>query len=1231
MSEEKVSDFVHLHLHTDYSLLDGACAFEKPDKNTKAPLPELLKAHHMKACAITDHGFMGGCLNFSSEMTANKMKPIIGCEMYLAKKSRFEKNVESKGYAHLVLLAKDFKGYQNLCKLMTAAYMEGFYYKPRIDKELLHKHSEGIIALTACLAGEIPQALLQGYDKQAHELVDEYIQIFGKENLFVELMDHGIAEQKLVNSKLIPLARDFGLKLVATNDVHYLKKEHAEAHDLLLCIGTKSKVSDEKRMRFESKEFYLKSEAEMRAIFPDHPEAITNTRLVEEMCHLVIPTLSNTKGLSHYPIYDVSKSPYPTQRDYLRDICLDGVLDRYGFNPKTDEINDEKTYSLATRKEVMERLDFELSIIDKMGFNSYYLVVWDFLKFARDAKIPVGPGRGSGAGSIAAYVCHITDIEPLRYGLLFERFLNPERVSPPDFDIDFCERRRGEVIEYVRGKYGADSVAQIGTYGTLKPKAAIKDIARVLNYPPQVGDKITKTLVGSPDTLGEKTLKESPQFKVLLETDPETKLIVEKATPIFNLNRNMTIHAAGVIIGDQPLDNVVPLAKGANGEIVTQYPAGPCEYMGLLKMDFLGLRTLTICQDAVDLIKESKGIEINLSTLPVDNGAAYELIARGDTKGVFQLESGGMRNLCRQLSATKLEEIIALIALFRPGPMDFIPAYIAGQKDPRKIVYAHELLRPISEETYGILVYQEQVMQAARTVAGYSLGGADMLRRAMGKKKPEEMAKQREIFVEGAKTVNHIPAEKANEIFDILEKFAAYGFNKSHSAAYAVIAYRTAFLKANYPVEFMAACLTAELSNAEKMREFIAECQSMKIEVLGPDVNNSFTQFSVDGKNIRFGLAAIKGVGTTGTDAIIANRKEHGIFKSFEDFCNRCVELLSEASIESLIRAGGFDTMGAKRSQLLAVLPDVLKQAKQIAKDLVSGQDSFFDLLGDQENQNELMNSEFLYPDLEEMDESEMLKDEMRLVGFYLSGHPLSKYGIVLRDYMTHSLSELSREPEVDEEGNVSLESEEDLVESDTPVRVAGILKSVQNKMTKNDKPMSILVLEDLTGRIDCLAMGKTLSDSLQGADSVDLPENTMTSMYLKPDHFVMIEGVLSRKEGKSPSIFCDKIMPLQAVQEHFTNELHIHIFENQFASDHLMKLQDILTRYPGTTRLVLCLKTVDNYVVFLHTSEAFYVRCSSALIDEVTQLLGDQACRFKANITLRERRKRYVPRVIES
>lgn len=1207
------SDFVHLHLHTDYSLLDGATAFEAPDKETKPPLSEQLKAYNMSACAITDHGFMGGCINFYDIMNKAKIKPILGCEMYLAKKSRLIHSKESREYAHLVLLAKNHKGYQNLCKLMSTAFIDGFYYKPRIDKEILTAHAEGIIALSACLAGEIPQALLYDDKKTAHALTDEYIQIFGRENFFIELMDHGMEEQKKVNRALIPLAHEFGLKTVATNDVHYLKKEHAAAHELLLCIGTKSKLSDEKRFRFSSNELYLKSEEEMRPLFPECPEAITNTRLVAEMCEVFIETTDTNAKLNHYPVYDISTTAFSSQKEYLRKICEDALPERYGFEIQAENKTPEQQV-------IIDRMNFELDIIDRMGFSSYYLVVWDFLHFARLSKIPVGPGRGSGAGSIAAYLTHITDIDPIHYNLLFERFLNPERVSPPDFDIDFCERRRGEVIEYVRKKYGSDAVSQIGTYGTLKPKAAIKDVARVMGYLPQEADRITKTIEGSPDTL-KKTFegKENPDFKVMYDTDKDVKKIVDNAIPLFNLNRNMTIHAAGVIIGDQPLENVVPLAKGNNGEIITQYSAVPCEHLGLLKMDFLGLRTLTILQDAADLVKQTRDIEIDFSTLSIDDAKTYELIGRGDTVAVFQLESGGMRDLCRKLNPTKLEEIIALIALYRPGPMQFIPTYILGQKDPRTVSYAHPLLEPICKETYGIMVYQEQVMEAARRIAGYSLGGADMLRRAMGKKKPEEMAKQRSIFIEGAEKFNNIPAEKAGEIFSVLEKFAEYGFNKSHSAAYAMVAYRTAYMKANYPVEFMAAVLTAELNHADKLRFFINECREMQIRIKGPDVNKSLLTFNVDGDVIRFGLAAIKGVGEIASQAIIDARAAEGPFKNFQDFCDRTHGKVTENTIQSLIRTGAFDATGAKRSQLLCILPDTIRQAKQSIKDRDAGQDSFFDMLGGDGDNNVLETT--LLPDIPELEESEMLKDENDLLSFWLSGHPLAKHEMILKTYSTCKIFDIAA-TENEEEADTPVMTDEPKEEENRPVRIAGLLRGVQRKVTKTGKSMMILELDDMTGRIESLVFEKLLNNPLEQLAPEGVSPETRLADILIPDAHILIEGFVSRRDGNAPTVMVERIIPLEKVPELLTLEIHLHFFEKNNDHNLLHQVDELCRANPGRTNLVLCVKTLDDEVAFIETSERRNVCVSEHFLNNVRQLLGHDSFRLKPDTKLPERRR---------
>ncbi|MCX6908392.1 MAG: DNA polymerase III subunit alpha, partial [Verrucomicrobia bacterium] len=811
------AEFVHLHQHTEFSLLDSACGVEAVAH----------RAHelHMPAVAITDHGNMFGVIEFYKAAEKNGVKPIIGCELYVAPSSRHDKQAMNAREAanHLVVLARDATGYANLVKLVTAAHLEGFYYKPRVDKELLAQHAKGLIALTSCLKGEVPQKLGEDQPKQARAAAEQFRQIFEPDCFYLELQDHGLEQQRKVNRSLRAMAKELGLPLVATNDVHYLKPEHSHAHDCLICIGTQTTLTDERRMRYSSDQFYMKSADEMAKLFAEVPEALQNTLRIAEQCNLRIGFGGNL-----YPNFDPPAGE--SREDYLRKLCNEGVRRRYNFDAAEPKTPDQHA--------VVKRMEMELRIIEKTGFVSYFLIVGDFVSYAKQRKIPVGC-RGSAAGSLVTYLLDISAVDPLRYGLLFERFLNPERISPPDIDIDLSDARRGEVIEYVRNKYGEQSVAQIVTFGTLGAKSVVRDVARVMGLPYGDGDRVARMI---PPDLGmtlHKALQVSAELKEAHENEPQIREIVEAAVVLEGLSRNSSTHAAGVVIGAQPLNEVIPLTRDQNGAIITQYAMGPLGDLGLLKMDFLGLRTLTVIADAVQRIRETRGIELDIERLPLDDKPTYELLNRGDTVGVFQLESSGMRDLCRKFVIEKLEHIIALIAIYRPGPMELIPSFIARKAGREEIIYEHSLLEEICRETYGIMIYQEQVMQAAQALAGYTLGGADVLRRAMSKKKPEEMAKQREKFVKGARATNKIPEAKAEAIFDLLDKFSGYGFNKSHAAAYGLIAYQTAYLKANYPVEFMAALLSSESGNQDKLVVFTGEAREMGIEVLPPDVNTS--------------------------------------------------------------------------------------------------------------------------------------------------------------------------------------------------------------------------------------------------------------------------------------------------------------------------------------------------------------------------------------------------------
>jgi DNA polymerase-3 subunit alpha len=945
------SNFIHLHVHTDYSLLDGACRIDR--------LMDRASALGMKSLAMTDHGNLFGAIEFYKAAKAKDIKPIIGCELYIAEHSRLDKagrNEEGKGYYHLGLLAKNLEGYQNLLKLVSDAHLKGFYYKPRTDMETLAKYAKGLIGFTGCLAAMVPQRLLHDDYEGARTLTSRFIDIFGRENYFVEIQDHGIPEQLKIIPGLLALAKEFDLKVICTNDVHYVRAEDAGPHDALLCIQTGSKIADKDRMRFSGTQFYLKSEEEMARLFSERPDSIANTKLVAEMCNLSIPFPKGSERYPRYPLSPEIKAKY-TAESYLNELCLKGLMKRYQVDytevskhpiliDRLAKLNNlpagqkpqAPDYSgLDASEELVLRMDYELSIIRVTGFIDYFLVVWDFINWAKSHGVPVGPGRGSGAGCLVAYLIGITNLNPIRFKLLFERFLNPERVSPPDFDIDFCMRRRGEVIDYVRQKYGNDCVANIVTYGTLGAKMVVRDVARVNDLPFSESDRLAKMIPDEINISLEDAIAKSADLRNEIERNPIARKIVEAGRVLEGMVRNTGKHAAGIIITDTPLDEYVPLTL-QEGDVTVQYDMGSVTKLGLLKMDFLGLKTLTVIADAVDNIRRTTTPNFDIETISLEDPATYLLLNSGKTVGVFQLESGGMQNACKQVGVSNIDDINAICALYRPGPMQFIPDYARGKKDPSSVEYPHPLLIPALEETHGIIVYQEQVMECAKVIAGYTLGGADMLRRAMGKKDADAMAKERIKFVAGAKTCHNIDEKKANEIFDLLNKFANYGFNKSHSASYALISYQTAFMKANYPVQFMAAVLSGEIGNAEKVAHFIDAAQAMNIEVLGPDVNESRESFTpvfrvvepggdptpfpgsppgLPHGSIRFGLAGIKGVGELAAKRIIEEHEAHGPYRNFADFMVRVdLRAINKRVIECLVLTGGFDFSGASRADL---------------------------------------------------------------------------------------------------------------------------------------------------------------------------------------------------------------------------------------------------------------------------------------------------------------------------
>ncbi len=1012
----------------------------------------------MPALALTDHGNLYGAIEFYNTAKSKGIKPIVGCELYLVETSRLEKHGrsdEGKTIFHLGLLAKSLKGYQNLLKLVSDAHLKGFYYKPRTDFATLAQYAGGLTGFTGCLASLVPQHLLYDRYDEARKACARFVDIFGRENYFVEIQDHGIAEQRKIIPGLLKLAEEFKLKVICSNDVHYVHGTDSGPHDAMLCIQTGAKIEDEKRMRFDGKEFYLKSREEMAKVFAEVPESVLNTQLVAEMCELTIPF---PKGSERYPKYPLPAEVKTDRAGYLRLLCIDGLKTRYNVDYATPA----KAADAALAKILVERLDYELSIIGSTGFIDYFLVVWDFIDWAKKHGIPVGPGRGSGAGCIVAYLLGITNLDPLRFKLLFERFLNPERVSPPDFDIDFCMRRRGEVIDYVRQKYGNDCVANIITYGTLGAKMVIRDVSRVHNLPYADADRLAKMI---PDELNislADAVKKSAELRDEVTKNPVAKKIFDQALVLEGMVRNTGKHAAGIIITDRPLEEFVPLTE-QEGDVTVQYDMNAVSKLGLLKMDFLGLKTLTVIADAVDNIRRTADPKFDIEKIQFDDAKTFALLNSGRTTGVFQLESGGMQNLCRQINLSTIDEIVALIALYRPGPMEWIPDYVRGKKDPETVKFPHPLLEEVCRETYGVMVYQEQVMEAAKIIAGYTLGGADMLRRAMGKKDAEAMAKEREKFVEGAKRVNNINEKTSDAIFDILNKFAGYGFNKSHSAAYAILSYQTGFLKANYPVQFMAAMLSSELGNSEKVSHFVGECEAMGLRVLGPDVNESremFTPVFSKGSDrgvaapsrsdgdatpssrsaaaIRFGLAGVKGVGELAAQKIIEEREKNGPYTDFPDFMSRVDgRAINKRVLEHLVKTGAFDFSGATRKKLFEGVDAAMATASSSARDKAAGQHSFLDSLAEEPTKNvggvPSPRIRLTVDGADDFTSAERLAFEKELLGFYVSGHPMNAYAGLTEAIDTFAIDELLQQG--------------DRIE----FRLCGIAGNIAKKLSKKD------------------------------------------------------------------------------------------------------------------------------------------------------------------------------------
>ena len=1069
-----MADFVHLHVHSEYSLLDGMSRIKD--------LPVRAKELGMKAIALTDHGVMYGAVDFYKECKKNDIKPIIGCEVYVAPHSRFDKEAgRDNGYNHLILLAKNKMGYQNLSKLVSLSFVEGFYYKPRIDLEILEKYSEGLICLSACLAGSLSQAIIQGNMEKAEEIALWHKRVF-KDDYYIEIQHNGLRQQIMVNQKLIQLARKLDIPLVATNDAHYLKKEDSYFHEVLLCIQTGKRMSDEDRMRFETEEFYIKSPEEMADYFSEFPDAIENTVKIAEKCNYDFEF-----GVTKLPNYDVPEE-YATHLDYFKDLCYKGIKNRYGENPS---------------EEVMSRLEYEISVIEKMGYVDYFLIVWDYINYAKSVGIPVGPGRGSGAGSIAAYAIGITDIDPLKYGLLFERFLNPERVSMPDFDVDFCYERRGEVIEYVERKYGKDHVSQIITFGTMAARMVIRDVGRVLDYPYSETDKLAKMIPMEVHITIPKALEQNREFKELYESNPSVKQLIDIAIKLEGLPRQASTHACGIVITKDPVDTYVPLYVN-DGNISTQYTMNLLEELGLLKMDFLGLRTLTVISDTEKLVKQNRGIDVEYDK-DMNDPKVYKLWANGESVGIFQFESQGMTNFMKELKPDCLEDIIAGVSLYRPGPMDQIPRYIKGKQNPGHNVYTHPALEPILNVTYGCMVYQEQVMQIVRELAGYSLGRADLVRRAMGKKKLDVMAKEREYFINGQVDENGnvlvpgcvrngIDKESANKIFDEMAEFAKYAFNKSHAAAYSVVSYRTAYLKTYYPEEFMAATLNSFLGNLDKVPIYIYECKRLNIGILKPDINKSFTKFTVQDKKIRFGLGSIKNVGISAIETVISERERNGEFESFTDFCERIQSgTVNRKCIECLIKAGCFDEMNQTRATLLASYERILDTINNQGRNSMANQVTMFDLVQPEET------VKYQYTVLKELDERELLAQEKEMIGIYISGHPLEKFKDAIQR-QTNINSIQIKDLNVENAGKFK---------DGQNVKYAGTITSVKKKYTKRNTIMAFVTVEDLYGSAEIVVFDSVFSR----CDNILVEEN-----------IVLVEGRLSIKEDEDARIIVQNI-----------------------------------------------------------------------------------------------------------
>lgn len=1133
------ADFVHLHLHTEYSMLDGSVRI--PHLMTR------VKETGMSAVAMTDHGVLHGAVDFYKQAQTHEVKPILGCELYVAPQSRHDKKSSSgRDVAyHLTVLAENNEGWDNLVKLVSAAHLEGFYYKPRVDKALLAEHARGLIALSGCLKGEINAAILADQTERAQKLTGDYADIFGNENFFLEMHDHGMDAQQKCNRYLTQLSRDLGLGLVAANDVHFLERSHHEAHDVMLCIGTNSMVHDERRLRY-SPELYLKSPDEMASLFAEFPDSLTNTLRIAERCHVEMEF-----GKPKFPVFPAPSGK--TREAYLRELCEEGFRKRYGETPEPH---------------LHERLNYELGVLEKLGFTSYFLIVWDFIHHAKNQGIPVGPGRGSAAGSMVAYVLGITDLDPVKFGLIFERFLNPERVSPPDIDVDFCQTRRGEVIEYVRQKYGERCVSQIVTFNQLGAKSVIRDVARVLGMSYGDGDRIAKMIPNELNITLEKAREKNPDLRAAIETEPGTQQIWGYSVVLEGLTRNAGIHAAGIVIGAEDLSTMIPLGRGKDNEVVTQYSMKPLTDLGMLKMDFLGLKTLTVIRDAEELI-HNKDPEFSIERISLKDQAAFDILNRGEQMGIFQFE-GGMARYCKSFGFSSLDDMNALCALYRPGPMDLIPDYINRKKGKTNIHYDHPLLQQITQETYGILIYQEQVQQAASLLAGYSLGQADILRRAMGKKDKDIMAKEREVFIAGCQKLNDIPVKKAAAIFDLLEKFADYGFNKSHSAAYSLISYRMCWLKAHYPVEFMCAVLSNEVDNTDKISLYVDEAKRMGLAILPPDINKSLLKFAPEFHEeveaIRFGLSGVKNVGTGITEALIAEREARGIFTSLENFASRMdPKAINRRAVECLIKCGALDFTGTERARMVDELEIVLAASASLHRDISSGQQSLF---GDETLP--VVSHSNPHRHITPFTEAELLTFEKELLGFYFTAHPLDPY----RD--TWSSKKFTDIRALDE------------MEDRAVVTVGGQIASVEKKFTKSSgKPCAFLLLEDFTGKIEIKVWGQVFEKF---------------SSHFIEGKVLQVKGRLDTS-GEKLSIVAQEFHSIPSAAKRQT-PLVLRLPCGRYGRRELELIHSAALSNPGRHPLILEFVSRDGRVQRLKTADQFRVGNEAKLRSEVQHLL---------------------------